>query len=87
VYYLGWMALVMLSLWVSLIAFFWAIQNGQFADQGRARYLPLTGEPMRPQPRNGSKWPVEVYVLCLIGCITLVGLAAAILLSMGGLKV
>ena len=43
-YYLPWIMLVVISLWVSLAAFFWAFRHGQLADQERARYLPLRGE-------------------------------------------
>ena len=29
---------------ISLGIFFWALKNGQFRDQQRARFLPLVGE-------------------------------------------
>jgi len=32
--------------------FYWAVSNGQFKDQDRARYFPLAGE--APQPKEGA---------------------------------
>ncbi len=40
-YYLPWVLLVIVSVWAALAGFFWALSNGQFSDQQRARYLPL----------------------------------------------
>jgi cbb3-type cytochrome oxidase maturation protein len=30
---------------ISLVVFFWALKNGQFKDQKRARFLPLEEQP------------------------------------------
>ncbi len=78
---LGWITLVLLSLWVSLLAFFWALRNGQFSDQARARYLPLTGEHTLAMPKNAHKLTVEVYVLLGIVAIALIGICSSIILS------
>ena len=43
-YYLPWVLLIVVSLWVSLAGFFWALRHGQFSEQERARYLPLRDE-------------------------------------------
>jgi cbb3-type cytochrome oxidase maturation protein len=47
-YFSVWMILLAVSLWVSLAAFWWGLQSGQFSDQDRARYLPL-------KPRSGIR--------------------------------
>jgi cbb3-type cytochrome oxidase maturation protein len=79
-YFPGWIILVVVSLWVSLAAFLWALQNGQFSDQGRARYLPLQGEAPLAPIANPGKWTKEVYALlgivlmvagAFLGCICL----------------
>jgi cbb3-type cytochrome oxidase maturation protein len=73
-YYLPWVLLVMASLWVSLAAFFWGLKSGQFADQTRARYLPLRDECLSPGLKNPSKPSPEVYLLFGIlglGCLVL----------------
>jgi len=65
-YYIVWIILVAISLWFSLIGFFWAIRTGQFSDQERARYLPLAGEDLMAEVRNPSRWSREVYAVAII---------------------
>jgi cbb3-type cytochrome oxidase maturation protein len=70
-YDLPWTILVVLSLWVSLMGFIWALKSGQFSDQDRARYLPLRDEIHFASVKNPAKFSVEVYVLFAIlgiGC-------------------
>jgi cbb3-type cytochrome oxidase maturation protein len=43
-YYVPWILLLAAGLGASVAGFFWALANGQFSDQDRARYLPLRGE-------------------------------------------
>ena len=63
IYSFGWLALVIVSLAVSLIAFMWGLGNGQFSDQTRARYLPLRDR-LSPMPlANPAKPAKDVYVL------------------------
>ena len=35
---------MLVGLAISLLVLFWALKNGQFREQQRARYLPLDGE-------------------------------------------
>ncbi len=85
-YYAEWIILVSISLWVSLLAFVWALRTGQFADQGRARYLPLTDEyPLTP-PDPPRKRTIESYALLVIAAIGLVGIVSAIILSFARMK-
>lgn len=85
-YFSGWMVLVAFSLWISLMAFLWGIQSGQFSDQERARYLPLRGALPQPLVKNPTKRPMEVYVLLSIGIMVLLGLAGSIFLSVYRLR-
>ncbi len=81
-YYLGWMALVAFSLWVSVLAFFWAMRDGQFSDQQRARYLPLSHEPdldfSPADPRQGKREKMAFWV---ISALVMSALAAAVVLT------
>jgi cbb3-type cytochrome oxidase maturation protein len=78
---IGWITLVTLSLGISLLAFLWALRNGQFSDQARARYLPLAEDHPLSSPKNPGKITVEVYVLLVIAGIALTGTFASIVLS------
>jgi len=40
-YYPYFIAYITIGLTLSLLVFFWALKNGQFKDQQRARFLPL----------------------------------------------
>jgi len=79
-YVLGWMGLVAVSLWISLIAFVWAVKSGQFAEQQRLRYMPLRDQPDGPPAGDPGRLPVEVYVLFGIGgCVIAVFLVVVFL--------
>ena len=55
-------------------ALFWGYRSGQFADQERARYLPLRGEEIAAGGRQSGTLPAEVYALA--GLMAALGLAA-----------
>jgi len=80
-YYSSWIMLISISLWVSLAAFVWALFSGQFADQGRARYLPLSSEPASPPAKDPAKLPIEVYVLIILATIGLLAIASSIIVT------
>jgi cbb3-type cytochrome oxidase maturation protein len=81
-YYYGWSILVSISLWVSLMAFVWAVRSGQFADQGRARFLPLVEDPPAAPSPHGRKRPLESYALLVIAALGTVAFLSAIYLSL-----
>jgi nitrogen fixation-related uncharacterized protein len=68
-YALGWFSLVTISLAISLVAFVWALKNGQFNEQNRLRYLPLRGEKFTLQEPPPARRPIEVKVLLGIGLV------------------
>jgi cbb3-type cytochrome oxidase maturation protein len=78
-YYLPWLLLIVISLWISLAAFFWALKAGQFSDQQRARYLPLRGEAGPAPLANPSRVTREVYALAGVLCMGALGLLATLL--------
>jgi nitrogen fixation-related uncharacterized protein len=80
--FLSWIALLIVSLWVSVAAFMWAMQTGQFREQGRARYLPL-GEGLPPPPENRPRaLTMEACALVIIGLIALGTIAGLFVVSL-----
>jgi nitrogen fixation-related uncharacterized protein len=79
-YYPYFIAYMFIGFGVSLLVFYWALNNGQFNDQQRARFLPLEGGVIRS---TSVKLPmvkrIETYTLFfLAGCgllATAIGLA------------
>jgi cbb3-type cytochrome oxidase maturation protein len=80
--YFSWIALVAISLGISLFAFLWAMRTGQFSDQGRARFLPLGDSERSPGIGNPAGLPVEIYALLGIAGIALTGILGVIILSL-----
>lgn len=68
-YFPYFIAYVLIGLAIGLTAFFWALRNGQFHDQQRARFLPLRGGADEP--------PVKVTRLGRLETIVLFALATA----------
>ena len=67
---------------ISLLAFFWALKNGQFKDQKRARFLPLEDEP-EPLAKKVSKIrPYEIYTLMFLAPAGVAASAAALVFSL-----
>lgn len=88
-YYSYWLLLVVLSLWVSLLAFIWGLKSGQFSDQGRARYLALRGTPatVRPEPgQNSGKSSAGLYALLFVIVLGVSIMLTAALLSLYKMK-
>lgn len=77
--FLGWLLLVAASLGLSFGAFFWALRSGQFADQGRARFLALEQEAAAPPPGGGG---FERYALLAVALWVGLGLCAPLVLSL-----
>ncbi len=83
IYYAGWLCLVIMSLFVSLVAFIWGLRSGQFSDQDRARYLPL-GSDLLSQPvlvASRRKQRANLTALLVIITIAVVAFATALFLS------
>ena len=67
---------------ISLAAFFWALKNGQFKDQKRARFLPLADEQEPPATKVSKIRPYEIYTLILLALAGLAASAAALVFSL-----
>ena len=64
----------------------WALKNGQFADQARARYLPLMEEVPLPPAEVSGRLPVEVYALIIIITLGILSILSTITLTIYWLK-
>ena len=78
-----WFALMAAGLVASVWLLFWGYRSGQFADQERARYLPLRGEETLPAEGRGS-YGREVYALA--GLVAALGVAFAVALGIAVLR-
>jgi cbb3-type cytochrome oxidase maturation protein len=67
---------------ISLIVLFWALRNGQFKDQKRARFLPLADKPATEPARLSriNRW--QTIILVALACSGLVASVVAVVLSL-----
>lgn len=80
-FYAAWLTLIAAGVGASIAALFWALKTGQFSDQGRARYLPLTDEIVASPAKDARRLPSEVYALSIIIIIGLLSIASTITLT------
>jgi cbb3-type cytochrome oxidase maturation protein len=67
---------------ISLVVFFWALNNGQFKDQQRARFLPLVNDP-QTQPAKIPRFArIQTYALLTLVCLCLASAAAVVVFSL-----
>ena len=69
---------------ISLLVFFWALRNGQFKDQGRARFLPLVDEPDGRPARISRLNRLEAIALWGLACAGLMASAAVLVFALVG---
>jgi len=69
---------MLLGFIVSLIVFLWALNNNQFKDQERARYLPLYGETVSEPVRVSRISRIETIALFSLACIGLLLITAVL---------
>jgi len=84
-YYPYFISYMVAGLVISLVVFIWALNNGQFKDQQRARYLPLKDETDVDEPpvvmaKRFSRY--EPYALMLLAFAGLAVSAAVLLFAL-----
>lgn len=68
---------------ISFLVFLWALRNGQFSDQQRARYLPLDEESADRGPTRVSRMNrLEAYALAGLACSGLLASGAVLIFSL-----
>ena len=81
-YYPYFLAYMVSGFVISLIVLLWALKNGQFQEQQRARFLPLE-EGLEAEPLKVSKiGRIEAYALIVLASLGLFGTAATLLFSL-----
>ncbi len=81
-YYPYFLAYMVSGFVISLVVLFWALRNGQFQDQKRARFLPLEEE-LEAEPVKVSKiGKIEAYALIVLASLGLFGTAATLIFSL-----
>jgi cbb3-type cytochrome oxidase maturation protein len=85
-YYIPFLFLVFLGLATSTVAFVWAYRSGQFSEQGRAGYLPLSDLGDGDEDRGRDiKGPYVLFaLLASAGVILVFTLILALLDRNGG---
>ena len=80
-YYPYFIAYIVSGFVISLLVFFWALHNGQFKDQQRARFLPLEPEG-DTGPAKASRFPrMEIYALFFLAVAGLGASAATLIFA------
>jgi cbb3-type cytochrome oxidase maturation protein len=67
---------------ISLVVLFWALRNGQFKDQQRARFLPLEDKPVAGPVRLSRIGRWQAIIMVALACSGLVATAVAIVISL-----
>lgn len=81
-YYPYFLTYIIAGLILSLAVFGWALKNGQFREQERARFLPLEDEPAARSPGMSRVRRMEFLALSALVVIGLVLSAAVLLFSL-----
>ncbi len=85
-FYLGWIVLTGTGVLASIGVFLWALRSGQFADQGRARYLPLCeSDPLSPVTPT-RRLPGEMVVLLFVIGLGVVAMLSPLVLTLLRIK-
>ena len=83
-YFITYMALGFV---ISLVVFFWALKNGQFKDQKRARFLPLEDESEPSVVKVSTFKRYEIYALMFLALAGLAASAAVLVFSLLNVKI
>ena len=83
-YFITYMALGFV---ISLVVFFWALKNGQFKEQQRARFLPLEIERKASVEKVSNIKRYEIYALMFLALAGLAASAAVLVFSLLNAKI
>jgi cbb3-type cytochrome oxidase maturation protein len=67
---------------ISLVVLLWALKNGQFKDQQRARYLPLEEGVESESVKVSRIGRIQAYALIILACLGLFGTAATLVFTL-----
>jgi len=67
---------------ISIVVFIWALNNGQFNDQQRARFIPLEND-LKTEPVKASRFArIETIALFALVCVCLMCSVAVIVFAL-----
>jgi cbb3-type cytochrome oxidase maturation protein len=78
-YFPYFIAYISIGLVITLALFFWALKNGQFQDQQRARFLPLRDDAGLPPVQTSRRGRLQMYALFFLTAAGLAASAAALM--------
>jgi len=81
-YFPYFMAYILIGLTLAVVVFVWAMKNGQFRDQQRARFLPLEEDHGPSQSRSSKARRWEIYGLIFLAIAGLAASAAVLVVSL-----
>ncbi|MBI9084182.1 MAG: cbb3-type cytochrome oxidase assembly protein CcoS [Desulfobacterales bacterium] len=81
-YYPYFVTYMTLGLVISLVVFFWALNNGQFRDQQRARYLPLNDAAEGQKVKVSRFGRCETYALFFLAAAGIAASAAVLIFAL-----
>ena len=81
-YYPYFLAYMVSGFIISLVVLLWALRNGQFQDQERARFLPLEDEPVTGPAELSRMDRWQTVILVALACSGLVATGVAIVISL-----
>ncbi|MDZ7598258.1 MAG: hypothetical protein WCD46_17530 [Desulfobacterales bacterium] len=73
---------ILIGFVLSLLVFLWALNNGQFREQQRARFLPLEDEPDRAPTPTTRISRLETWALALLAVAGLLASAAILVYAL-----
>jgi cbb3-type cytochrome oxidase maturation protein len=73
---------ILIGFVLSLLVFLWALSNGQFRDQQRARFLPLEDEPDRAPAPTTRISRLETWALAILAVAGLLASAAILVYAL-----
>jgi cbb3-type cytochrome oxidase maturation protein len=73
---------ILIGFVLSLLVFLWALKNGQFRDQQRARFLPLEDEPERAPAPTSHIGRLETWALAFLAVAGLLASAAVLVFAL-----
>jgi nitrogen fixation-related uncharacterized protein len=85
IFYLFFLVYLAAGILICGALFAWAVTNGQFKDQDRARYFPLSGSAPQPGDASSAKWPrsMVISVIVLLAALS-AQIVTALVLSLTG---
>ena len=81
-YYPYFISYMLAGVAIGLVVFAWALKNGQFQDQQRARFLPLFGASPQTSIKASKISRIEVYALFSLVIIGLCSSFAVVIFAL-----